>query len=799
VTLLDAGAQQRILTVSGNGQSGVSGTTLAQPLVVQVINSVGQPLVNVPITFTVNKSDGLMSAFPQQGRQITVQTDVNGQAGANFQLGTRLGSGNNQVLVTSPGFVGEVMFCATSTVGDAAQIHDISGAHQIGVAGDALPEPFVVQVFDAGGNPVSGVPVLFTVDQGGGTIDGATTATKVTNTDGRASAVLTLAEEEGINNNVVSASFTGLTGPPATMVASGSVARNPVATTVSGIVLGDANDPLVNVTASIRGTNLSAVTDSTGRFTIANAPVGSIDLFIDGSTSTDAEPYPFLEFPMVTVAGQDNHLSGPIFLPNLDTDNSKIVGGNEDVTLTIKGVAGAAFTVFAHSATFPDGSHVGQLSISQVHADKVPMNPPNGTAPSLMWTVQPPRVKFNPPIRVQIPNSNALAAGTVTETFCYNHDLEQFVSGGTARVSEDGSVIVSDPGFGLIVSGWGGSPPPPPPSTCGSGCGPCKTCIRNTCVPNPGAFHTSCGNGDECPTKSCNLIGQCTDDTNNLSKVSGSCVIPKGGSASYTSDSSSASRLKWTAPGGNPAAAQGASITPTYAAEGDDVVTTVCGPKSATKNVTVGADCASIVPRYTPTEVPMPPGAGDFGTVSEISHSATYKPCVSAFKWCFRLDEFKFSYRFGVGPLGKTPISGAADPAINNGNCDVVIHDLTPDPAHPLNGAPAAPYSTYVDMSAIASHEGKHVTDLRDLLALPSMNDLAAFVGGAANCTECKTATPTATFNAKMAEFWTAHRANMYNGLQETRAMLQENITLAGILAGIRARATASHWKAACQ
>ena len=429
VTLLDATAQQRIVMVSGNGQSGVAGATLAQPLVVQVINSLGQPLVNVPITFNVNKSDGQLSAFPQQGRQVTLQTDVNGQASANFQLGTRLGSGNNQVLVTSPGFVGEVMFCATSTVGAPVQIHDISGAQQTGVVGTALPEPFVVQVFDSGGNPVSGVPVVFNVDQGGGTIDGATTVTKTTNTDGRASVVLVLAEEEGINNNVVSAKVAGLTGPPATMVASGNVPRNPTATLVSGIVLGDANEPLVNVTASIRGTNLSALTDATGRFTITNAPVGSIDLFIDGSTSTDTEPYPFLEFPMVTVAGQNNHLSGPIFLPDLDTDNSKIVGGDEDVTLTIKGVPGAAFTVFAHSATFPDGSHVGRLSISQVHSDKVPMNPPNGTAPSLMWTVQPPRVKFNPPIQVQIPNSNALPAGTVTETFCYNHDLEQFVSG----------------------------------------------------------------------------------------------------------------------------------------------------------------------------------------------------------------------------------------------------------------------------------------------------------------------------------------------------------------------------------
>jgi hypothetical protein len=83
----------------------------------------------------------------------------------------------------------------------------------------------------------------------------------------------------------------------------------------------------------------------------------------------------------------------------------------------------------------------------------------------LFWTVQPPRVKFNPPMRIEIPNTAGLPAGTVTEIFCYNHDLEEFGSGGTARVSEDGSLIVSDTGSGVIVSGWGAAPPPPPPNT----------------------------------------------------------------------------------------------------------------------------------------------------------------------------------------------------------------------------------------------------------------------------------------------------------------------------------------------
>src|SRR5262249_43308133 len=270
--------------------------------------------------------------------------------------------------------------------------------------------------------------------------------------------------------------------------------------------------------ASIEGTNLTARTDNDGRFQILNAPVGSINLFIDGSTSTEAEPYPFLEFPLVTVAGQDNHLPSPIFLPELDLDNSKVVGGDEDVSLTMKGVPGVVFTVFAHSATFPDGTHVGRLSVSQVHSDKVPMPPPNATAPHLFWTVQPPRVKFNPPMRIQIPNTEGISPGTVTEIFCYNHDLEEFASGGTARVSEDGSAIISDTGSGVIGSGWGSAPPPPPPKTCANGCNTNDTCRTGRCG-SDGVCHftnqpnqTACDDHDDCTVHDKCQSGACKGD-----------------------------------------------------------------------------------------------------------------------------------------------------------------------------------------------------------------------------------------------------------------------------------------------
>jgi hypothetical protein len=481
VIFQDPANQQRIVMISGSDQTAAIGTTLPQPLVVELMNAQGQPIANAPVTYTVAKSDGQLQAFPQTGRQVTLSTDANGQASVNFQLGSRVGTGNNQVTVTSPGFVGQIVFSASAVAGDPVQIHDISGAAQKGNVGQPLPEPFVVGVFDAGGNPAPGVPVVFRVEQGGGSLEGNATVTRTSDADGRAAVVLVLAQQEGINNNVVSAAFTGLIGSPAIFTASGltpSVASN---TRVSGIVLDNADQPIPNVTASIKDTNLSALTDAKGQFTIFNAPTGSLTLYIDGSTATKPETYPFLEFPLVSVSGQNNSLSGPIYLPALDMENSKVVGGDEDVVITMKGAPGVAYTVFAHSATFPDGSKVGRMTLSQVHGDKVPMAPPNGTSPALVGTLQPARVKFNPPVRIQVPNSSGLPAGQVVEVYSFDHDLEQFVSGGTARVSDDGSVIVSDPGFGLRVSGWHAAPPPPPPPTCTSSCDDHNACTEDSC------------------------------------------------------------------------------------------------------------------------------------------------------------------------------------------------------------------------------------------------------------------------------------------------------------------------------
>jgi len=380
------------------------------------------------------------------------------------------------------------------------------------VVGKPLPEPFVAFVHDEDGNPVEGVTVTFEVAEGDGSFDGEPVFFSVTDSRGRAGAVLTLGADEGINNNVVLSDFEGIVEAPIVFTASGVIPGRPEDTTVSGVVLDNTDIPLEGVTVTIEGTGLLTITDDQGQFVIPNAPVGPYLLKLDGSTTTRPGTWPELEFEIDIISGVNNTVGTPIFLPILDTENAKIAGGNEDVILTMKDVPGFSITVFANSATFLDGSRTGQVMVSQVHSDKVPMTPIGGAAPLLTWTLQPAGAHFNPPARVTYPNIDNLKPGQVVDIFSFDHELGEFINVGTGAVSEDGSVITSDPGVGIHSAGWGYFQPLPPPPTCADGCddreicnGP-ELCIGGLCFPGTDAdLCTACKPAG----KACDGMGSC--------------------------------------------------------------------------------------------------------------------------------------------------------------------------------------------------------------------------------------------------------------------------------------------------
>ena len=240
------------------------------------------------------------------------------------------------------------------------------------------------------------------------------------------------------------------------------------------------------------------------------------------SSRTDAV-FPTLAYNITTVSGINNTLGMPICLPPLDPTSVQTYSptSSQPLTLQMTGVPGYQFTVAPGSVTNPDGTpYSGPLSLSQVHADRVPMAPPHGSLPLMAGTLQPPGLHFNPPVQAQFPNTSGLAPGSVLDIYSYDHDQMAWVSQGPSRVSTDGSVIVSDPGFGISKSGWHFPPPPPPPPKCASACttkDPCLTskCVNGACVTSPANDGGTCSDGtasEQCGTNGKCKAGACTFD-----------------------------------------------------------------------------------------------------------------------------------------------------------------------------------------------------------------------------------------------------------------------------------------------
>lgn len=488
-----AAGQPVVKVFSGNNQSGPIGSVLAQPLVAQVLNASGQPVPNVPVVFRVTAQDGSLGPTQPGVSDMAINTDAQGLASVQFTLGTHAGAGNNLVEASATGITATGVFSASANSTGATLINVDSGNNQFGVVGQSLPLPFIAVVTDAGHNRIPNVPVTFSVTKGGGNINGQPSITLNSDGDGRVQAVLTLGPDAGINNNLVEASFPGNAGFTAAFTATARTSGPAAATTISGVVLDNSNQPIPGVTLRLFQLNQGpsgnlpqqvgtpVVTDGEGQFTISPAPVGVFKLMADGGTATRSGVWPTLEYDIITTPGQNNTVGSPIYLPQLNPDNKVCVTSTTGGTLTVPQVPGFSLTIAPGSATFPGGSRTGCVSVTPVNMDKVPMVPGFGQQPRFVVTIQPVGTMFNPPAAMTIPNVDGLPPRAVTEMYSYDHDLATFVAIGTATVSDDGSVIKSDPGVGVLKAGWhcGGNP-----NTTGSAgtCPTCQKCQGSGCV-----------------------------------------------------------------------------------------------------------------------------------------------------------------------------------------------------------------------------------------------------------------------------------------------------------------------------
>lgn len=469
-----AATARRLLIDSGNDQKADVFATLPQPLVARVLEPDGKPVEGAEVVFVITDNDGTIaspaaSLTSPKGRGVVVPTDKDGRASASLTLGGRSGAGLNRVVATTEGAGASVSFFASGKPIAGIHIHAHDGLDQIGTLGQPLARPLSVRVTDQGDNPVGNVPVVFSVKDGGGKFGGETTVSVVTNLKGFADAVFTPGPVEGYGRHTVSASIPvsdeSATKLGVTFTASVFGPKSAALTAVRGRIVDENKQPLPGVRVrfpAVETDPIGVVSDAKGVFVYYGAPAGFGLMEIDGQTAVPAGAdyrLPHMVFELHPVAGIVNDLERPIYM--LKLNKGQFVDGLFPSEFTLPEVPGFKLTIPAGTkVTFPNGAHEGIVSVTQVHFDQAPMAPVDGLSSRLLVTIQPPGVRFDPPAPIEIANVDAFPAGKKVEMFSYDHDVEAFVPIGLGTVTDDGTVIKSDPGVGVVKGGWhcGASP-----------------------------------------------------------------------------------------------------------------------------------------------------------------------------------------------------------------------------------------------------------------------------------------------------------------------------------------------------
>ncbi|MBA3553342.1 MAG: DUF1929 domain-containing protein [Gemmatimonadales bacterium] len=228
----------------GDGQNGLVGQVLADPLVVLVTDQEGDPIAGVEVQWDANGA-GSVSA-------TTVETGADGRASVQRVLGAS--PGEQTTTASATGLEGSpVTFLATALDGESpvlALVTQPSGTAQSGVVLAVQP---VVQLRDAEGNdsPESGVPVTAALTDATGTLGGTVSRS----TDGTGAATFTDLAITGPAGSYTlrftAPGFTQVLSTTITIGATGggiAIITNPPVAALTGEVFDPAVQPAVQVT-----------------------------------------------------------------------------------------------------------------------------------------------------------------------------------------------------------------------------------------------------------------------------------------------------------------------------------------------------------------------------------------------------------------------------------------------------------------------------------------------------------------------------------------------------------------------
>lgn len=237
--------------------------------------------------------------------------------------------------------------------------------------------------------------------------------------------------------------------------------------------------PIAGVTITVDGMEqaMRTVTDAQGNFRLATVPAGAFFVHIDGRTVTnltagirypDMSYYPFVGKRWVSIAGQEVNI-GDVFLPLIVTNTLQVTAAGSPTVVKFPtsvvtqnpALANVSLQVPADDLFREDGTRGGRIGIAPVPPDRLPGPLPEGVNPAIVITIQTDGpANFDRPVPACFPNlpdassGQKLAPGGKSALWSFNHDTGRFEIVGSATVSDDGTLVCSDPGVGILAPGW---------------------------------------------------------------------------------------------------------------------------------------------------------------------------------------------------------------------------------------------------------------------------------------------------------------------------------------------------------
>jgi hypothetical protein len=164
------GRPARLVALSPLEQDGEAGRDVSEPPAVRVEDEGGNPVAGVTVQFGVVAGGGTLTPS-------SVRTGADGVAGSTrWRLGLALG---RHLADASVDGLPVMRFSVDVVAGEPAAVVVTEGDGQSAVVNSNVAVAPRVRVTDSGGNPLSGIPVTFTVASGGGSITGDMVVTDV--------------------------------------------------------------------------------------------------------------------------------------------------------------------------------------------------------------------------------------------------------------------------------------------------------------------------------------------------------------------------------------------------------------------------------------------------------------------------------------------------------------------------------------------------------------------------------------------------------------------------------------------